>query len=76
MCINECLNNGVFPNSLKIAKTVPIYKKGDRNNPENYRPIPIIPVIGKVFESLVLTQLREYFDQHNDFFLSVWCLPG
>jgi hypothetical protein len=38
-CINNCLESGVFPETLKVAKVTPIYKSGNRSGPENYRPI-------------------------------------
>ena len=47
---NECLKLGVFPQCLKIAKIVPFFKSGDRSKPTNYRPISLLPAIGKLFE--------------------------
>ena len=61
LIINQSLNTGIFPNKLKLAKLVPIFKKGDTSFPENYRPISLLPAISKVFEKVVFNQLYEYF---------------
>lgn len=60
--INMCLKSGTFPNLLKVSRTVPIYKKGDPDVKNNYRPISIIPVFAKVLESIMKEQLVEFFE--------------
>ena len=40
--INESICNGVFPDNIKIAKVVPLFKSGDSENPTNYRPISVL----------------------------------
>ena len=40
----------VFPETLKIAKVIPVCKKGDKENIESYRPISILPVFSEVLE--------------------------
>ena len=39
LIVNQCLTTGIFPNKLKIAKVVPVFKKGDKDLLNNYRPI-------------------------------------
>lgn len=63
--INCCLRDGVFPNSLKIGRTVPVYKKGNAEEITNYRPISILPVLSKVIETTVKNQLCSYFESNN-----------
>ena len=46
---NNCVYAGVFPDVLKIAKVIRLYKKGDRNSISNYRPILLLPVITTKF---------------------------
>ena len=48
--INQSLFTGIFPEKLKIAKVLPLYKKGDDHMFDNYRPISLLPSISKVIE--------------------------
>ena len=50
---NTCLEVGIFPNSLKIAVIKPIFKSGDCQLINNYRPISILAYISKVLEKLI-----------------------
>lgn len=60
--INRCFTEGVFPQSLKINKIVPIHKKKGFHNLDNYRPIAISPVITKVIEIILKKRLLEFFN--------------
>jgi hypothetical protein len=64
-CINNCLEVGTFPESLKIAKVTPIYKCGSRLDPSNYRPISVLPVLSKVFEKILYNRLETYLYSVN-----------
>ena len=68
LLINQVLNTGLFPDKLKIAKVIPIYKKGDPQLFENYRPISLLPTISKVLEKIIHKQLSSYFDEYGLFF--------
>ena len=61
LIINQTLTTGIFPDKLKIAKVVPIFKKDSKKEFQNYRPISVLPVISKIFESIIHDQLNEYF---------------
>ena len=45
---NLCVNKGVFPNCLKIAEIIPIYRKDDKNKAINYRPIALLPYVSSI----------------------------
>ena len=51
---NQVLCTGMFPDKLKIAKVIPIHKKGDATVFNNYRPISLLPAISKVLEKIVM----------------------
>ena len=53
LIINQSLNTGIFPERLKIAKVIPIYKKDDAKMFENYRPISILPAVSKILEKTI-----------------------
>jgi hypothetical protein len=61
--INNSIVSGVFPDLLKEAYVIPIYKSLERNDPNNYRPISILPTVSKIFEKHIATQLRSFFLQ-------------
>ena len=49
----------------KIAKLKPLYKKGSKLKPENYRPISLLPIISKVFAKIIHSQTQLYLDDNN-----------
>ena len=53
LIFNKSINEGDFPDAWKIARIVPVHKKGSKKKIENYRPISILNVFGKVFEKAV-----------------------
>ena len=56
---------GRFPNSLKLAKVIPVYKKDDSSLISNYRPISLLPSISKVLEKLVYKRLFKFLINNN-----------
>ena len=69
--INQSLHTGIFPDKLKIAKVIPLFKeKGDDFDFENYRPISLLSVLSKIYERVVFDQIYEYFHSNNLFYES------
>jgi hypothetical protein len=60
--INESIVKGVFPDCLKTATVIPIFKKGNTDDLNNYRPISLLPVMSKVFEKVLNNQLTSIIE--------------
>ena len=65
---NQILKTGVFPSQLKIAKVIPIFKKDDNKMFNNYRPIALLPVLSKVVEQVISSQINNFFKINNLFY--------
>ena len=63
--INLSLIQGSVPDDLKSARVVPIFKKNDKTEVGNYRPLSILSIISKVFERVVYNQLETYLDERK-----------
>ena len=57
---NFSMTLGSFPDACKIAKVKPLFKKGLKTDPSNYRPISLLPLLSRVFERVVLNQTEEF----------------
>ena len=62
---NSFLANGIFPDDWKSARVTPLFKHCERSDIDNYRPISVISIIGKVFERIIYNQLFAYLSDHN-----------
>ena len=58
--INNSFENNTFPNDMKKAEITPVFKKKCPLQKENYRPINIVGVFSKIFESIIAEQIDEY----------------
>ena len=61
------LSTGEFPTILSKSILTPIYKKGDRHNPKNYRSISLIDVMGKVFTKISNSRIVHWAEINNRF---------
>ena len=62
---NISLSSGIVPNKLKVAKVIPLYKKGTETSPANYRPISLLSVFNKLLEKIVYKRLYNFFQKEN-----------
>ena len=65
--INNSFETGHFPDLLKIAKIMPIFKQGDKLDPNNYRPIAILPLFSKIYERAIYNRLVQFFHDFSLF---------
>ena len=61
----NCIGTGIFPDSWKKSNIVPVHKKGDKQLLENYRPVSLLPILGKVFEKILYNNIYEYLQENK-----------
>jgi hypothetical protein len=62
---NSFMDSGIFPTILKVGNITPIFKKGDSQLFDNYRPVSTIPIFSKIFEKLIYNRLYSYLVSKN-----------
>ena len=65
--INTSITTGEFPEEWKIAKIIPLFKKGNRRTMKNYRPVSLLSVAGMILEKIIAIQIEEFFEKNNLF---------
>ena len=58
----DSIQQGILPDSLKIAKVIPIFKSGEKDNVKNYCYISILPVFSKVLERIMYNRVHNNLD--------------
>lgn len=58
--INLSFSTGVYPDALKVAKVTPIYKNGEKELVENYRPISVLPAINTIVEKILYSRMNSF----------------
>ena len=66
--INKSMETGIFPNILKLAKVIPVYKSKAKDNFSNYRPISLLPALSKIIEKVVHKRLYTYLHKQDIFY--------
>ena len=64
---NKCFSTGKFPESWKLARVIPLHKKGSRTSTKNYRPIALLCSLSKVVERAVFNQIHSHFKKFDLF---------
>ena len=62
--INQSFESGIFPDKLKIAQIIPIFKKDDSSLVSNYRPISLLSIFSKVFEKAIYERLYKFVEKY------------
>lgn len=62
---NACFRDSIFPDCLKTARVIPIFKSGDKNNFNNYRPISNLTIFNKIFEKIIYNRIITFIDSEN-----------
>ena len=62
---NLSMTLGSLPDACKIAQVKPLFKKGSKTDPSNYRPISLLPLLSKVFERVALNQTEEFLSRNK-----------
>jgi hypothetical protein len=62
---NISINTGTFPNKFKVSRTVPIFKSGNSELCDNYRPISLLSSLSKILEKLIAIQLTNHLELNN-----------
>ena len=62
---NSCMLSGFFPDELKIARVISLFKSGNRNLMSNYRPISFLPTLSKIFEKLIHVRIYQFLDENQ-----------
>ena len=67
LCIlfNRSIREGIFPDTLKMAKVIPLHKGDSVLSVANYRPISLLPIFSKIIERLIYDQFIEFINKHN-----------
>ena len=65
LIFNKAIATGQYPDALKIAKVIPLFKKGESTLISNYRPISLLSLLNKIFEKLLYRRLYKFLVKHN-----------
>ena len=58
------METATYPNRMKIAKIIALFKKNSRYIPENYRPISLLSSLDKIFEKIIYKRLSLFIEKH------------
>ena len=65
LIFEKCLETGSYPSIWKKANVIPIHKKDSRQNKCNYRPISLLPLLGKVFEKILFDGIYKHLTEYE-----------
>jgi len=62
---DKCLNEGFYPDCLKMAEVIPICKSGEQNSCSKYRPISVLLQFNKIFEGMLYDRVHFYPEEYK-----------
>ena len=63
----KCFELKTIPSAWKLANVTPVFKKGNRTDPSNYRPISLTSVLCKLFEHIITSNLATHLENNQLF---------
>ena len=61
-----------YPSKLKLSKITPIFKSGEDNDANNYRPISLLSNFNRIFEKIMYNRMKDYIDKHKYMLFTGW----
>ena len=61
--INDCITNSIIPTEMKLAETIPVFKKIDPLDKKNYRPISLLSHLSKIIEKIIFNQISNFMEE-------------
>ena len=62
---NNCIDHGVFPDTWKMPHIIPIHKTDDKRSLNNYSPVSLLPICGKIFERTIFNDVFAFLENNN-----------
>ena len=62
---NQCVKSGYFSQILKVAKIIPLFKRGLKEFLENYRPISLLSSLSKIFERIIFNRMYNFANKQK-----------
>ena len=62
---NQSITQGIFPDIMKLADVIPLYKGKDKDGVINYQPISLLMTLSKILEKIIYKRIYSYLDKNN-----------
>jgi hypothetical protein len=63
--INKSLSSGVFPDEMKVARVIPLFKGGDSQLINNYRPVSVLSIFSKIYERIIYNRVLKFINDND-----------
>ena len=65
LIFKKSIRSSYYPDIWKKSNVIPVHKKNDKRLVNNYRPISLFPVFGKIFEKIIFNKIYNYLSKEN-----------